>query len=94
MLFDVHTPVSALQGSAIMVDQYLHEGILRKHVESLGGKIEIGTELSTLGQDENSVKVHLKKVVDGKTVEETAEFSYVVGADGGHSEYPSANVSR
>ncbi|KAL5488260.1 hypothetical protein ACEPAI_6368 [Sanghuangporus weigelae] len=47
--------------------------------------IELGTELSGLEQDDNSVTVHLTKEVDGKQVQETASFAYVVGADGSRS---------
>ncbi|KAL5527176.1 hypothetical protein ACEPAG_5967 [Sanghuangporus baumii] len=71
--------------SGLLVNQYLHEGVLRSHVKAHGGTIEIGTELSGLEQDENSVTVHLTKEFDGKQVQETASFAYVVGADGGRS---------
>ncbi|KAL5527177.1 hypothetical protein ACEPAG_5968 [Sanghuangporus baumii] len=71
--------------SGLMVNQYLHEGVLRSHVKAHGGTIELGTELSGLEQDENSVTVHLTKEFDGKQVQETASFAYVVGADGGRS---------
>ena len=77
-----------MKGSVLIVEQYLHEGVLRKHVEALGGKVELGTELSALEQDENAVKVELSKYADGKVTQEAADFLYVVGADGGHSEYP------
>ena len=77
--------ILALKGSGLAVDQYLHEGILRKHVEAHGGKVELETELSSLSQERSSVKVQLSKIVDGKEAQEAAEFSYVVGADGGHS---------
>ncbi|KAL5508461.1 hypothetical protein ACEPAH_6080 [Sanghuangporus vaninii] len=72
-------------GSNLMVNQYLHEGVFRSHVKAHGGTIELGTELSGLEQDENNVTVQLTKEVDGKQVQETASFAYVVGADGGHS---------
>ncbi|KAL5508462.1 hypothetical protein ACEPAH_6081 [Sanghuangporus vaninii] len=71
--------------SGLLVNQYLHEDVLRSHVEAHGGTIELGTELSGLEQDENSVTVQLTKELDGKQVQETASFDYVVGADGGHS---------
>ncbi|THH07808.1 hypothetical protein EW145_g3128 [Phellinidium pouzarii] len=69
----------------LITSQYLHERILREHVTALGARIELSTELSHIEQDENSVTVKLIKNVGGKQEEESAIFSYVIGADGGHS---------
>ncbi|KAL5488262.1 hypothetical protein ACEPAI_6370 [Sanghuangporus weigelae] len=71
--------------SALLVNQYLHEDVLRSHVKAHGGITELGTELSGLEQDDNSVTVQLTKEVNGKQVQETASFAYVVGADGGRN---------
>ncbi|KAI0042339.1 hypothetical protein FA95DRAFT_586450 [Auriscalpium vulgare] len=54
------------------------EGVLRQHLERFGTKIEMGVELVDLKQDNNKVAVQLKSM----DVDTTAEFSYVVGADG------------
>ena len=68
-----------------MLSQYLHEQVLRDHVEKLGAKIELGTELVGLQQDGEKVNVELVKH-DGETkTAERATFSYVIGADGGRS---------
>ncbi|THH09639.1 hypothetical protein EW145_g1876 [Phellinidium pouzarii] len=67
------------------ISQYLHEEVLRAHVAALGAQIELSTELCDIEQDDNGVIVKLLKNIDGKQEEETATFSYVVGADGGRS---------
>ncbi|KAI5120175.1 hypothetical protein M0805_008441 [Coniferiporia weirii] len=69
----------------IMASQYLHEGVLRAHVEALGGQVELNTELSDIVQDGDVVAVKLTKSIDGKQEVEHATFPYVVGADGGRS---------
>ncbi len=45
--------------------QYLHEAVLRKHVESLGGKIDVGVTFVGLQQDETSVVVELAETKNG-----------------------------
>ncbi|KAI5117288.1 hypothetical protein M0805_009184 [Coniferiporia weirii] len=69
----------------IMASQYLHEGVLRAHVEALGGQVELNTKLSDIVQDGDGVTVKLTKTVEGKQGVEHATFPYVVGADGGRS---------
>ena len=68
-----------------MICQWRHEAILRKAIESLGGKVELGTTFIGFTQDENHVTVELRKEVEGLEELETAKFKYVVGADGGKS---------
>ncbi|KAI5117951.1 hypothetical protein M0805_004716 [Coniferiporia weirii] len=70
---------------SLFVGQYLHERVLRSHVEALGGTVELGTELSGLEQTEDRVTVKLVKTAEGERVEEHATFSFVVGADGARS---------
>lgn len=65
--------------------QWKHQAVIRKAIEALGGKVEMGTTLVSLRQNEQKVSVELAKVIDGQTVTEKAEFAYVIGADGGHS---------
>ena len=62
-----------------------HQAILRKHIETLGGSIELGTEL--VGFEEANGKIHatLKKTVGDQVSEETASFEYLIGADGARS---------
>ncbi|KAH8110492.1 FAD binding domain-containing protein [Phellopilus nigrolimitatus] len=69
----------------ILVNQYLHEGVLREHLEALSGKVELSTELASIEQDGNNVATTLTKTIDGRQIQEKATFSYVVGADGGRS---------
>ena len=70
-----------------MLGQWEHQAILRKHIEMLGGHVELGTTLVAFEQDENSVTVELSKDIDGQLKTEKARFAYVVGADGAHSAF-------
>lgn len=70
-----------------MLGQWLHQKILRKHIESLGGEVELGCALTSIEQHEDHVVAHLVQTVDGQICEETASFSYIIGADGAHSEF-------
>ena len=65
--------------------QWQHQAILRKHIEALGGYVELGTALVGFEQDENGVTVELSKSIDGQVKTERAKFAYVVGTDGAHS---------
>ena len=69
----------------MVVSQYLHEQVLRDHVEKLGAKVELGTELVGISQDSENVTVDLAKCEGGEKTVEQATFKYVVGADGGKS---------
>ncbi|KAL5529838.1 hypothetical protein ACEPAF_6095 [Sanghuangporus sanghuang] len=69
----------------VMIGQWLHQKILRQHLEELGCHVELGCMLQTIEQRDESVIAHLVKTVDGKQLEETVQFAYVVGADGAHS---------
>ncbi|GJE86852.1 ubiquinone biosynthesis hydroxylase [Phanerochaete sordida] len=69
----------------LTLGQWRHQAVLRKAIEALGGKVELGTTFTAIQQDGDKVIVQLTKYVDGQTVTEEAEFAYVVGADGGHS---------
>ena len=57
------------------------EGVLRARLLELGARVELGTELVGLDQDEQGVTARLSA---GGT-EETDRFDYLVGADGGAS---------
>lgn len=70
-----------------MLGQWNHQKILRKHIESLGGAVELGCALTSFEQHENNVVAHLTRTVDGEICEETASFSYIIGADGAHSKF-------
>ena len=70
-----------------MVGQWLHQQILRQHLEKLGCHVELGCMLKAIEQKDGGVVAHMLKTEDGKQLEETASFAYVVGADGAHSEH-------
>ena len=69
----------------MLLGQAEHNAILRNHIEPLGSRVEPGSTLVSLKQDDEGVTVEIEKIVDGKTVTEHAKFAYVIGADGGHS---------
>lgn len=75
----------ARQTRYAILGQSRHQAILRKHIEALGGTVELGTELITLSQDEDAVTVTLSKTTGDINVEEIAKFAYVIGTDGGRS---------
>jgi len=58
------------------------EALLIEHLESLGGRIERGTELLSIAEKGNRAEVQLRGV-DGKIENTTA--GWVVGCDGAHS---------
>ncbi|KAH9916722.1 FAD binding domain-containing protein [Epithele typhae] len=68
----------------IMIDQYLTEGIMRKHLnERFGVQVELGTEPISIEQDDNRVSLTLKKTAqDAKGTTETVKAQFVIGADG------------
>ena len=62
------------------------EGILRARLLELGVRVELGTELVGLEQDEHGVTVRLSASADiTEKSDETDRFDYLVGADGGAS---------
>jgi 2-polyprenyl-6-methoxyphenol hydroxylase-like FAD-dependent oxidoreductase len=61
--------------------QWRTEEILREHLESLGLKVEFGTEVTSVEDDPEGVRVTLD--TGGRT--ETVTAAYVLGAGGGHS---------
>ncbi|TFK73745.1 hypothetical protein BDN72DRAFT_151690 [Pluteus cervinus] len=71
--------------NAIILGQVDQETIFRSHIENLGCNVELSTELTSYSQTEDGVVAHIVKHVDGKKVEETIKYDYLVGADGGHS---------
>jgi 2-polyprenyl-6-methoxyphenol hydroxylase-like FAD-dependent oxidoreductase len=58
------------------------ERVLAEHAESLGVTVDRGVELVALSQDSQGAQVTLRRA-DGST--EQVSASYVIGADGGHS---------
>ncbi|KAJ7580174.1 FAD binding domain-containing protein [Mycena floridula] len=62
-----------------------HEAIFRSRLEALGVSIELSTELVSFEEKPDRVFAHLVSIRDGKEVPETAEFHWLVGADGARS---------
>jgi 2-polyprenyl-6-methoxyphenol hydroxylase-like FAD-dependent oxidoreductase len=64
------------------VRQRITERLLEEHLVRQGGRVERGVELMALEQAGEGVEVTLRDAEGG---EETAEYDFVVGADGVHS---------
>jgi 2-polyprenyl-6-methoxyphenol hydroxylase-like FAD-dependent oxidoreductase len=64
---------------ALMVPQFLTEGVMRERLIELGHQVEFGCELVGLEHDEDGVTARLA----GKAGEEVVRVRYLVGADGG-----------
>lgn len=67
---------------ALMIPQPVTEALLTRHVEQLGGRVERGTELVSLTQQEAGVEVVLRHA-NGQ--EEVARAGWLVGCDGASS---------
>jgi 2-polyprenyl-6-methoxyphenol hydroxylase-like FAD-dependent oxidoreductase len=76
------THVDTAYPFAASLPQDVSESILRELLAGLGVETERGVELVGLVQDDTGVTATLRHA-DG--AEETAEFAYAVGCDGGHS---------
>jgi 2-polyprenyl-6-methoxyphenol hydroxylase-like FAD-dependent oxidoreductase len=66
---------------ALMIPQFLTEGVMRERLIELGHRVEFGCELVGLEQDQDGVTARLSGVAG----EETMRVRYLVGADGGRS---------
>jgi 2-polyprenyl-6-methoxyphenol hydroxylase-like FAD-dependent oxidoreductase len=76
---ELHEPGPAVPyPNVLMVPQWRTGELLAERLAELGGKVELGVEVTALDQDENGVHATLS---NGETV--TAR--YLVGADGGRS---------
>ncbi|KAH8110152.1 FAD binding domain-containing protein [Phellopilus nigrolimitatus] len=69
----------------VMLGQWHHQDILRKHIADLGGTVELGTALVGIEQDESGATAEIARTVDGVEVKERTKYSYIVGADGARS---------
>jgi 2-polyprenyl-6-methoxyphenol hydroxylase-like FAD-dependent oxidoreductase len=67
--------------SPLIIPQWRVEKILRQCLAESGQRVELGTELIALDQDEQGVTATLQK----GDVEERVRCQYLIGADGGHS---------
>ena len=66
---------------ALMIPQFLTEGVMRERLLELGHRVAFGRELVGFEQDPDGVTARLS----GKAGEETMRVRYLVGADGGRS---------
>ncbi|KAJ7580191.1 FAD binding domain-containing protein [Mycena floridula] len=62
-----------------------HEAIFRSRLESMGVSVELSTELISFEEHPDRIIAHLVSIRDGKEIPETAEFHWLVGADGARS---------
>ncbi|MCX7523092.1 FAD-dependent oxidoreductase [Microbacterium sp. STN6] len=67
--------------ASLITPEWRVEEALRLRLEELGGRVEFGTELVSLSQDDDGVKA---EIVSGG-VTSTITSRWLVGADGGHS---------
>lgn len=66
---------------ALMIPQFLTEGVMRERLRELGQQVEFGCELTGFAQDKDGVTARLS----GGDGEETIRVRYLVGSDGGRS---------
>ncbi|MET4798211.1 FAD-dependent oxidoreductase [Bradyrhizobium sp. LB11.1] len=66
---------------ALMIPQFLTEGVMRERLLELGQRVEFDCELIGLEQDQDGVTARLS----GEAGEETILVRYLVGSDGGRS---------
>jgi 2-polyprenyl-6-methoxyphenol hydroxylase-like FAD-dependent oxidoreductase len=66
---------------ALMIPQFLTEGVMRERLLELGQRVEFGCELVGFEQEQDGVTARLS----GAAGEETMRVRYLVGADGGRS---------
>ncbi|RXT49908.1 FAD-dependent oxidoreductase [Bradyrhizobium betae] len=66
---------------ALMIPQFLTEGVMRERLLELGHRVEFGRELIGLEQGQDGVTARLS----GAAGEEVVRVRYLIGADGGRS---------
>ncbi len=71
-----------------MINQDVHERVIRGRLKEYGCEVELGTELMDLEQDDEGVNVKVRLLQEEGVAphEETIRASYVVGADGAKGE--------
>ncbi|KAF8178144.1 FAD binding domain-containing protein [Mycena galopus ATCC 62051] len=77
-----HTP----HPNARNINQDVHEDILRAYLQDLGCPVELGSQLLSFEQSQDSVLAHIVKTdSDGNQLKESTRFDWLVGTDGAHS---------
>ncbi|MFE7506728.1 FAD-dependent monooxygenase [Promicromonospora sp. NPDC057488] len=71
--------------NTLLVGQYDTDAALRRRVEALGGRIELGTRLTTLDQHDDGADDRVTATVESPRGTEHIRARYLVGADGGGS---------
>jgi 2-polyprenyl-6-methoxyphenol hydroxylase-like FAD-dependent oxidoreductase len=66
---------------ALMIPQFLTEGLMRERLEELGHQVDFGYQLVGFEQDEQSITARLM----GSAGEEVVHSHFLIGADGGRS---------
>ena len=66
------------------ISQASTESILRSSLEKHNCKVELATKLVSFEQTSDYVVANLAVTRDGKEVRETANFDWIIGADGSH----------
>jgi 2-polyprenyl-6-methoxyphenol hydroxylase-like FAD-dependent oxidoreductase len=66
-----------------MMGQDRVEQIVRSHLEKYGSQVELATELRSFEQHPDHVTAHLVIARDGQESIETANYDWIIGADGG-----------
>ncbi|KAK0188523.1 FAD binding domain-containing protein [Armillaria mellea] len=69
----------------ILLGQDRHEAVLREHLAKYGCEVELGTEMVSFEQSEDSVVSRVLKTRKGQTVEETIESRWLIGSEGARS---------
>ena len=76
-----------IQTKPFAIPQYKHQLVFREHLSRLGVEVELGSAAVAIEQDQDCVTVYISKTSNGVEVKEQARVAYVIGADGGRSEY-------
>lgn len=75
-----------------MIGQWEHQSILRRHIEVLGGRVELDTAFVSLQQGGDCVTVELSKNINGQEATQKAKFAYVIGTDGAQYIYSRTSI--
>ena len=69
----------------VMLGQYRNQEIMRKHLEALGVKVELGCTLLNCKQDDTGVTAEIATSTNGMETKEKTKYAYLIGTDGARS---------